>query len=640
MTLINFLKTILKLLENHRWMLFWVILLFAFGVYKFLGHTGGLEALYSAISLFALNIEADLPSASSGFKTWVYIAGLLAAFYTVINIISLIAKRFVNRALVIEASQKPYILVCGLGEKGSAYIESELYADEEANIIAIEKDAQNPNIEKFRAKGVAVEVADAREKEVLEALQLQNVQHIVIVAGEDTQNLEIALVLQDIFVWNDLDSKELYLHIEDRSLDKFYKDGGLFDYRRKFNIKFFSVSRNAAKELFLRYPVDGRDTKFINSDEPFALVVVGHSKLAIEVIGQICELAHLPNENRVTIYCIDKDAKSFKDAVEFRYKNIDKIPNINLVYKELDYQTKQFYEDKLWFEEITNIIFCYEDDKINLDIAAEFADSIYWQLIKANTLHSKIHIAISNHKLLADGITDNNLYYDYFNIFAQTDKMVSRDVVINERFETIAKCIHAGYEMRYNPDAMFSEDNILNSLWNQIDFLEDRVSSRAQAYHIPVKLKAMGLSFETVSNMEIGELLLHNQSLFNQNALQKDLKKLGLDRDSMIEKTKMLVGENQWNIQEFDYFPTEYNTLMEKLIRAEHNRWNAHHWLKGWNHSEVKDKSAKLHDCLVPLQDLPKDKRHTVIYDIYSILYIPNLLAKAGLKLVGLDRGD
>ena len=627
------LRPLLDLLENHRWWLFAVIYAFGAGVYYFGCQVDGLVSLYQAFTLFTLNVA---PVKGSGCNTWVYLAGFVAAFYTALSVISLIAKRFIDTQSVVQTSKSPYILVCGLGQKGCAYIDSELLHDSATRIIAIEKDAQNPNIEKYRAKGVAIKVADARDTEVLKTLQLAHVQHMVLLTGKDTDNLEIALALREMFTQQDLDVKKLFIHIDDRGLDKFYKDGGLLDDTARLEIKIFSLSRNSARALFLEHFVDGDSRVFTDSDRPFSLVVAGYSKLALEVIGQIGELAHLPNENKVTIYCVDEDAARFRMAVENRYINIGQIPSLTLEYVALSHQSRDFYTHALWENDITNIMLCYDNAQTNLDVAAELADSTFLYAINTDTLASKIHIAIYDNDKLADHINNNQVHFKYFDVFAQTAHMASREMVVDEKFEIMAMCIHAGYEMRYNPDTLFSDQAAINRAWYKTARLSDRDSSRAQAYHIPIKLKALGMGIRP-SSLNGEALLLHNRRLFHESLLRDELTKLGLDEASMAEKTEQLVGDNAWNTEDFAFFPSDYETFMEKLLRAEHNRWNAHHWLKGWTHNTTKNPALKQHDCLVPLADLPKAKRHTIIYDVYSVLYIPNLLAKAGYELVKWD---
>ncbi len=629
--IIKTLKPLLNILENYRWSIFGLIYGFGVFVYAVLCKKEWLVAGYEAFALFALNVSTV---EGSSCNTWVYIAGLLAAFYTVMSVVSLVARRFVNTQSVVDASSGSYILVCGLGKKAVAYIDSELEAERDVAIIAIEKDAQNPNIEKYRTKGVAVQIADAKDTGVLKALHIANAKHIVVLAGKDAGNLEIALALREVSKKEKLPVKRLYMHIDDRGLDKFYKDGGLLDDSAKLEVKMFSMSRNGAKALFLEHDVDGVGRAYMDSSKSFGLVVAGYSKLAIEVVGQICELAHLPNENKVTIYCIDEDIATFQQIIAYQYANIDKIPNINIEYVSLDHQSRAYYEHLLWRDDISHVMLCYEDAHSNLDIASELSDSTYLHDIHKKSLTTKIHIAIYDSKLLAQNIKNNEEHFKYFDVFAQTTLMASKEMIVDEKFELIAKCIHAGYEMRYNPDAMFSEDKAIEKAWNKTANLADRVSNRSQAYHIPTKLKAMGLSMR-LSGKSSAERLLHNKEVYMRNVhLQEGLKAEKLDAMSLEKRTNMLVGDKAWDIDGFDYFPSSYSTLIEKLLRAEHNRWNAHHWLKGWEHNSSKNKKLKWHDCLVALDELPDTKRPTVIYDIYSVLYMPNLLAKAGYELV------
>ncbi len=640
-TIIKVLKRILGLLENYRWWIFGVIYLFGVGVYMFVCHAGLLASVHSAGALFALSVNTNFPDATAGHTTWVYAAGLLAAFYTVISVISLVAKKFIDKQSVIEATKESYILVCGLGKKASAYIESELDDDKNVKIIAIEKDAQNPNIEKYRAKGIAVEVADAKDADVLSALSVANTRHIVVLAGKDTDNLEIALALRAVFRKDDLAVRKLYMHIDDRGLDKFYKDGGLLDDSAKLEVKMFSMSRNGAKALFLKYAIDGDSRTYIDSDKPFSLVVAGYSKLAIEVIGQICELAHLPNENEVTIYCIDKDIETFKKVVEYRYQSIDDIPNIKLEYISLDDESQSFYTDGVWGNEITNIMLCYDDAQTNLDIAAELGDSTYLQEIIAKSLDRIIHIAIYDSKMLAQNIIDNEEHFKYYDVFAQTSQMASREMIVDEKFEMIAKCIHAGYEERYNKDAMFGDTASIDEAWYDKDMLINRESNHAQAYHIPMKLKALGLK-RCKSEKGQAELLMQNRSFLIEGDFAKELKTLGLDADALEVITKEYVGDGKWDkIPTFSYFPKEYKLLIEKLIRSEHNRWNAHHYLKGWDHNKDKaNKPIKQHRCLITMAQMDDRDKYTCLYDIYSVLYIPNLLAKVGYEIVEEESKD
>ncbi len=631
---IRILGALLSTLEDYRWWIFGFIYLTGFGIYKIICHANWLESAYYAVALFALDVNTSLPLAPDGVNSWLYLIGLLAAFYTVISFISLLTKQFIDSTHIKISIREPYILVCGLGHKASAYIDSELIS-EKHNIIAIEKNPQNPNIEHYRNKGVAVKVGNATDIELLKTLNLDNAQHIVSLAGKDTENLDIALIMRDVLKDQEIPSKKLYMHIDNRELDKFYKDGGLLDDSAKLEIKVFSMSRNSAKTLFLEHDIDGLSREYMDSDKPFSIVVAGYSKLAIEVVRQACEIAHLPNENKMTIYCIDKDIENYKKAIMYHFSQIEMIPNISIEYLSLEYNAREFYEDEVWGKELTNIMLCYEDEQTNLNVAAELADSTYLEQIVVKSMRAKIHIAIYDNKMIAENINLNNIHFKYFNVFAQTSKMASRQEIVDESFEIIARCIHSGYDEKYNPDAMFGNSNEIDEKWGNTARLTDRISTRAQANHIPVKLKALGLKMHA-SKKSQADLLVQNRSMLIKRGLADELKTLGLDIDTLKRTTEKYEGDDIWDkIVTFPYFPSKYKLLMEKLIRLEHNRWNAHHYLKGWVLDKDRtNKAIKAHRCLVPIAKMDNRDRFTVLYDMYAVLYMPNLLAKAGYEIV------
>ena len=201
-----------------------------------------------------------------------------------------------------------------------------------------------------------MKLADASDIEVLKKLKIDKTKHIVALANEDDTNLEIAIALKETLKdketdkdkevdkkkngYKKADKKQLYIHLRNRELDKFYKDGGLLDDSSKLELNIFSMMRNSAKALFLKHDIDGETREYIDSDKPFGIVVVGYSELAVEVIKQACELAHFPNENKMTIYCVAKDAAVFQKSHTYHYGNAEQILNIEWQFLSLDYQTK------------------------------------------------------------------------------------------------------------------------------------------------------------------------------------------------------------------------------------------------------------------------------------------------------------
>ena len=69
---------------------------------------------------------------------------------------------------------------------------------------------------------------------------------------------------------------------------------------------------------------------------------------------------------------------------------------------------------------------------------------------------------------------------------------------------------------------------------------------------------------------------------------------------------------------------------LDRLARAEHERWMRQRLSAGWSYGPVRDDAARLHPLLIPYDDLPADERQQ---DIDAVLEIPALLAAAGLGL-------
>jgi len=84
-------------------------------------------------------------------------------------------------------------------------------------------------------------------------------------------------------------------------------------------------------------------------------------------------------------------------------------------------------------------------------------------------------------------------------------------------------------------------------------------------------------------------------------------------------------------------FPSDFGReMIDKIARAEHNRWNAFHYLGGWSYNpEEREKQErgkfKEHDCLILIEEFQSERaRDSYRYDLASVYYIPVYLAKSG----------
>jgi hypothetical protein len=66
------------------------------------------------------------------------------------------------------------------------------------------------------------------------------------------------------------------------------------------------------------------------------------------------------------------------------------------------------------------------------------------------------------------------------------------------------------------------------------------------------------------------------------------------------------------------------------MAELEHGRWNVERLRDGWRFGKPRDDSRKLHDCLVPWNELPEEIKR---YDRDAVRAFPEILAQAGLEI-------
>lgn len=517
--------------------------------------------------------------------------------------------------------KKKHVIVCGLGTNNRVYLDSEL-KDNYKDIIVIEQDKNNLYIEKYKQNGLGIEIGNANDYQLLKSLNIGQAEHILVSTGNDMTNLEITTQILQI----DKDVK-IYLHVEDKSLRHFHKEQGILE---GSSIKLYSYYEEASRELFERFDIDGQDNSIINTNQNFSIAVIGNTNLAYEVISQACIMGQLPNENLLTIYCIDKNDKEFKQNVELNYTQIGKIHTVNLQFVCLDVNSKDFYENELWNDNLTNIIICFENEQTNLDIASNLAEITYINEIADSTLKTNIIIAMFNDYNLGNKIKTNNTVFKNFNTFGNIKQINNKNIIINEERDTQAKCVdfiynyiqpkivnYALYEFIYT-DLDTEKFNTIDLDWKKLSYFKQE-SNRAVADHIKTKLKFIGLKFKK-SKIVFDTLYLKNQQLY-----------------------KDLVDKN-----------------MEILLaKNEHQRWNTFHYLNGFQKTNLITKQEKnelkkihelkkLHMCLVSFEEFKLKSDELVDkgyelgsfegYDFMINQHIPFILAKSGFEIFKMEK--
>lgn len=478
--------------------LFTTTIIFATFVYYCIYQLDLIDAIIFSISLFALDTKIpndfgiDYPAVEWKLIYFSSFTGFLTTFLTVTLIF--MDKIFSNWNVKRIQKQKDFILVLGLGHNNKIYIESELTSNTKTNILVIEQNQNNQYIETLRQKNVGIIIGDATDKYLLNTINLTNSKHIIISVGNDVKNLEITTQLLDIN-----NKLKLYTNLEDRNLRHFHDENRLLQGN---NIKLYSYYEDTSRELFETYDIDGNSNHIITSNEDYSIIIIGNNKLAYEIIYQACIMGQLPNENQLTIHCVDNDVNLFKQNIELMYTEINNVPNVNINYIELDFKSKDFYVHDFWHNcNLTNIILCYENEQSNLDIIANLANITYLQEITERKLNTNILLNSFSSYNISHAINCNNNSLNNFFIFGLKSDICTNEYLIAGKRDSNAKSINDFYNKNATKD-------------QQKDWLErsyfEKESNRACADHIKIKQKYFKNNLDN-NNKEILAKCEHNR---------------------------------------------------------------------------------------------------------------------------------
>ncbi len=557
--------------------------------------TTGLDVVTHTIGLFFLEWT------DNDDNIFVNLAQILAILTTLLGVSILFFRDTINRLLIKTIQRNDYNLIVGLNEQSKRLL------DEKERYIIIEEDNQHTDIERLKNSTQGIVVGNYWDS--IRQLKLHNLQHAIISTGNDRQNIALSK-----YILEHSDGKTaqtIHTQITNRDLNALFQQNIIDSREKDISVVTYSLYENMAKQLFREHSILGEQRGIIESTQEYSMVVVGSSPLAIELIYHIALLAHLPNQNHLKLYCVNTDAQKFCSKVEVLFSNISAIPHIEMLPVELDSESIEFYRDDIWqSSNLTNIYIATDDEEQNLDIAINLQDTTYVKDIAKKELKSKILFAIYHNLGLSGDIDNNKEAFKNFYSFANIADASTQEIVIDDEIDTLAQLIHYDYDGNKDEDR-----DAMHKAWLELT-PHKRESNKTQALHIDTKLLSLGLQ-RVKSDKSTDELKVENKKVVF-GKLFGDGEVVDIDGYSA------------------DKFPSDFGReLIDKIARAEHNRWNAFHYLGGWSYNKKRNDDAKEHHCLKPIEEFGNDAlKDTYRYDMASVYYIPVYLAKSGYEVV------
>ncbi|OCL96723.1 TrkA-N domain protein [Aliarcobacter thereius] len=593
------------------------------------------ESFTNSLQMLILNLPTDYKS----FNIFLLISSLLIGFTFFYAILTTFFKEVINKKVVSNIQKERFICIFGLGYLNETFLRE----SSNKNIIIVENDSNNKYIDKFREKGFGVIIQDIFDDNYLKNYSFYNMEYGVIALGDDRKNIDFTLNLIDkIKGTNYQVSKRLIVHIENSELKELFNQNLLnLDNLNKaeIDIKIFSYFEECSNDLFDKHSFVSNE--IIQENNEIKTLILGNGDLAINILKDLLVLSNLPNKNTHTIYLLDETANDFLEKVKLKtFYSKEKFPTINIIPIDISYTNiKYFNQDIFRDNNLSNIFICYDDEQTNLNLSIELNNKLFLR----HKTKARLFLALFDDY----SFVKNSQFFNKFILFGNKKDILSNDRLIDETNYSIAKFIHHGYgdEFKNKKENFAPTESELNKKWFDIKKYSDRLSNIAQAKHLNIKLQVLGLTKEKSSDCK-QTILKNNIKIFDEvldKLLQNDYKKIQVSSlEEFYEKIHKASLElnnfykNPPESYEVIYFPKEFQTIFEKLIESEHERWNAYQYINGWEYidAEKKDNDKKLHHCLKQISKFDKDDlKMTLLYDVYSILYIPNYLANAGFEI-------
>jgi hypothetical protein len=392
--------------------------------------------------------------------------------------------------------------------------------------------------------------------------------HFILLSENEDLNVNIARsVLNELATLNV--QKDITFHIRTSSEemdDLFF--ASLPNPSHRITISLLNYPYLTSKDLLKSY----KPVEHVNPDinrgiatSDFTCAMIGFGQTGIAAFKLLLEQGQFVG-SRFKAVAIDKAMNTIEGTFVNRYPGL--ASNYAIEFHESAVGSNVFYEIiKNQLNDLDCIVITLGNDALNVQTAFDIQQMV--KRLSTREIKILVHVkdSFAYDKLFPSG--DKGLFCQ----FGREQNVFTEDIVISEVLEKQAKAVHDYYNAQ-NPAVQYRA-------WSHLLRIE-QLSNVSVAEHIYSLLFLIGLEIDDVKKFETQEQFL-----------------------------KKLTPE-----------------ILENLAKTEHLRWNAHHFLNGWNTLEISDipedanynklKERKLHACLVSWEDLALVNKRFIGKDFYE----------------------
>ena len=556
-----------------------------------------LDGLYASIEL----LVAHSAEYNRERNWWVEGARWLGVFTFLATAWFLIVNRLRQEFMLLKLrAWRGHYVICGLTAKGMALIESIRGRDGEARIVVIDHEPDAELAQHCENLKVCVIKGDVTRPRQLKMARVTHAREILAVAPEDETNIRVAAEVRALRRSagetradgrvESLPRAYCRAHISNSHLPETLQKWTETGADAHTTLRFFDVFDTEARRVLVGRPLSEReaDAGAAPLDGPGVqpgtgrrvhLVILGMGRMGSAIAVRAAKMGQFANGKSLCITVVDREAPRQQEELYFRYPVLAQ-PNevCEMVFRQLhadSLDARRFIEQcAAEADTVLHVFVCLDSNARAVEIALRV-----WEIVASHP-NSYVHVRITSRASVAPILQAEGARISVFGMLEDTCTV---EMVLAEEMESLARAIHEEFLAARQADgsAQKRQDDPALADWEHLreDFRE---SNRQQADHIGIKLRAIGCRM--------------------------------VPAEAAGEKVTDFSAEE-----------------IEMLSQLEHRRWYAGRWLSGWRYGKETDKARRIHNCLVPWEELTEAIRE---YDRETVRKLPRWVEKAKLKVV------
>jgi hypothetical protein len=463
-------------------------------------------------------------------------------------------------------------LVCGLGDKGLALAE-DLLADGE-KVVAMDLSPSSDNLARFRRLGglhLPIKVTVAQD---LDSAVIHRAATFTALTPDDSCNLALALAMETADAKTDPDNKlRIFAHIGNVAFRDLLDRNGFLcaTPHGPSMVRSFNSHANLSRLLFREFPFEtaGHTDGAVNTVREIHVILPELGASATAMLIHAGRTGHYLGDRKIHFHVVASNASDSVKGFLSGYPSFARCcASLNTVDISGQWETGRAVRRILHDNPhaCITVFACFDTDPGHLATVLQIQElapaGIPFRMPLPNGLRYLLEPVMTRDPLLRSRIA----------WFPETRTCTGREAVFNERLDHAARTIHEAWHAetgRQMRDAETTGDRSrADALRNKPIYKpweclaeSQKDASRSQADHLEVKIRAAGL------------------------------------------------GPSNLSSKAWSDWCASHPDCVDLLARVEHERWAARLWLSGWTLGTTRDDTRKLHDNLVPYEDLDESTK-------------------------------